>query len=106
MPESETEFIDFYPSGWTEHVHEDTYVEYIYDDDPTVIVRVDGTMGEDDYTVSPITGVNKSGEEFVTRPISGLTAEEAFEIADALVYAINGTAGRLTGNPEFNSDEQ
>lgn len=63
-------------------------------------------MGEDDYTVSPITGVNKSGEEFVTRPVSGLGAEEAFEIAEALVYAINGTAGRLSGEPEFNGEDE
>lgn len=105
MPESDTEFVDYYPSGWTEEIHDDTYIEYVYDEDPTIIVRVDGTLGADQYSVSPITGVNDNEEEFVTRPISGLSAEDAFDIAATLVYAINGAIGRISGEPEFSGDQ-
>ena len=55
MPESDTEYIDYYPSGWTEEIHDDYYIEWIYDEDPTIFVRLDGTMGDDDYSVIPIT---------------------------------------------------
>jgi len=34
MPESETEYIDYYPSGWTEEVHGDQYVEWGYNENP------------------------------------------------------------------------
>jgi hypothetical protein len=63
-------------------------------------------MGDNDYTVSPITGVNSDGEEFVTKPTSGHSREEAFEIAATLIYAINGTIGRLNEEPEFTGDVQ
>lgn len=66
---------------------------------------MDGTMGDDDYSVIPITGVNNDGEEFVTKPISQLSREEAFEVASTLIYAMNGTAGRLNGEPAFTGDQ-
>lgn len=104
MPESETDYIDYYPSGWMEEIHDQYYIEWIYEDDETILVRLDGTMGEGDYSVVPITGVNSENEEFVTRPISRLSEEEAFEVAATLIYAMNGTAGRLKGDSEFTGD--
>jgi hypothetical protein len=104
MPESQTEFLDYYPSGWTEHIHDEYYIEWVFDDDETIFVRLDGTMGED-YSVIPITGVNEDGEEFVTKPISQLSREDAFEVAGTLIYAMNGTIGRLNKDPEFTGDE-
>jgi hypothetical protein len=104
MPESETDELDYYPSGWTEHIHDEYYIEWVYDDDETVFVRLDGTMG-DEYSVIPITGVNADGEEFVTKPIDRLSREEAFEVAATLIYAMNGTAGRLKGEGEFTGDK-
>lgn len=104
MPESDTEHIDYYPPGWTEEIHDDYYIEWIYDEDPTIFVRLDGTMGDDDYSVTPITGVNTDGEEFVTKPISRLSREEAFEVAITLIYAMNGTAGRLKDEAQFTGD--
>lgn len=85
MPESETEHIDYYPSEWSEEVHDEYYVEWICDDDQTILVRLDRTMGDGDYLVAPITGVNVDGEEFVTRPMSGLSRSEASDIAAALI---------------------
>ncbi|WP_049948014.1 hypothetical protein [Candidatus Halobonum tyrrellensis] len=105
MPESQTEHIDYYPSGWNEEIHDQYYVEWVYDDDPTILVRLDGTMGEGDYSVVPITGVNSDGEEFVTSPISQLSEEEAFAVAETLIYAMNGTAGRVKGEAEFTGDQ-
>lgn len=104
MPESETDEIDYYPTGWTEHIHDDYYIEWIYDDDEAIFVRLDGTMGDDEYSVIPITGVNTDGEEFVTRPLDRLSREEAFEVAVTLIYAINGTVGRVEGKDEFTGD--
>ena len=104
MPESETKHIDYFPSGWNEEIHDEYYIEWRYEDDPTILVRLDGTMGDNDYTVSPITGVNTDGEEFVTKPISGISREEAFEIAATLIYAVNGTIGRVKEEAEFTGD--
>ena len=104
MPESQTEYIDYYPSGWSEEIHEEAYVEWIYDQDPTIFVRLDGTMGGNEYSVSPITGVNNNGEEFVTKPMSKLSRKEAFEVAGTLIYAINGAVGRLKGESEFTGE--
>ncbi|MBB6647846.1 hypothetical protein [Halobellus ruber] len=104
MPASETDALDYYPPGWTEHIHDEYYIEWVYGDDETILVRLDGTMGEDDYSVTPITGVNTDDEEFVTRPIERLSREEAFEVAATLIYAMNGTAGRLAGESEFTGD--
>ena len=101
MPESETEFLDYYPSGWTEEIHDEYYIEWISNDDESILVRLDGTMGDGDYTVIPISGVNTDGEEFVTRPISQLSRSEAFEVAATLIYAMNGVAGRLNGEDQF-----
>ena len=105
MPESDTEYVDYYPSGWAEEIHDEYYIEWIYEEDPAIFVRLDGTMGDDDYSVIPITGVNNDGEEFVTKPISRLSREEAFEVASTLIYAMNGTAGRLNGESEFTGDQ-
>ena len=104
MPESETEFLDYYPSGWTEEIHDEYYIEWISNDDESILVRLDGTMGDGDYSVIPITGVNTDGEEFVTRPISQLSRSEAFEVAATLIYAMNGVAGRLNGEDQFTGD--
>ena len=104
MPESETKHIDYFPSGWNEEIHDEYYIEWRYEDDPTILVRLDGTMGDNDYTVSPITGVNTDGEEFVTKPISGISREEAFEIAATLIYAVNGAIGRVNEEAEFTGD--
>lgn len=79
-------------------------MEWIYEDHPSIFVRLDGTMG-DGYSVTPITGVNSDGEEFVTRPMSHLSEKEAFEVAQTLIYAINGAIGRTSGDPEFMGDE-
>lgn len=106
MPESDTEHIDYYPSGWGEEIHGDYYVEWVYEEDPTIFVRLDGTMGDGDYSVIPVTGVNTDGEEFVTKPISRLSRKEAFEVAITLIYAINGTVGRLNGESEFTGDQE
>jgi hypothetical protein len=103
MPESKTAHIDYFPQGWSEEVHDDYYIEWVYSEDPTILVRLDGTTGEE-YTVTPITGVNASGEEFVTKPLSDLSREEAFEVAITLVYAINGTVGRLERQSEFTGE--
>ena len=104
MPESKTDLLDYYPSGWSEEVHDEYYVEWASDDDPTILVRLDGTMGDDDYSVTPITGVNVDGEEFVTKPISGLSRGEAFNVAATLIYAMNGVKGRLNSEDEFIGD--
>lgn len=104
MPESETEHLDYYPSGWNEEIHDEYYIEWVSDDDPTIFVRLDGTMGDGDYSVTPITGVNADGEEFVTRPISGLSRTEAFEVAATLIYGMNGVMGRLRREDEFTGD--
>lgn len=106
MPESDTEHIDYYPSGWVEEIHDDYYIEWVYEEDPTIFVRLDGTMGDGDYSVIPVTGVNTDGEEFVTKPISRLSRKEAFEVAITLIYAMNGTAGRLKGESEFTGDRE
>ena len=104
MPESETDHLDYYPSGWSEEIHDEYYVEWICDDDQTILIRLDGTMGDGDYTVTPITGVNMDGEEFVTKPISGLSRTEAFDVAATLIYAMNGVTGRLNREDEFTGD--
>ncbi|QCC49924.1 hypothetical protein [Halapricum salinum] len=105
MPESETEHIDYYPSGWTEHIHDDYYIEWVYDEDDTILVRLDGTMGDDDYSVIPITGINTDGEEFVTRPISKLQRREAFDVAATLIYGLNGAIGRVKNEAQFTGDQ-
>lgn len=101
MPESETEHIDYFPSGWTEQFHDSLYVEWVYDDDDSSFVRIDGTEGEGMWRVTPVTGINQDGEEFVTRPISRLSEEAAFDVAQTLIYALNGAIGRTQGEPEF-----
>ena len=106
MPASETEYLDYYPPSWSEEIHDEYYVEWHYEADPTIFVRLDGTMGDEAYSVVPVTGVNDSGEEFVTRPISNLTREAAFDVVASLIYAMNGTIGRIKGEDEFNGDTE
>lgn len=53
-------------------------MEWVYDDDQSIFGRLDGTM-DDGYSVTPVTDVSSDSEEFVTRPISNLSEEEAFE---------------------------
>lgn len=104
MPESNTDYIDYYPPGWTEDIHAADYVEWHYDDDPTIRVRLDGGEGPGRFVVTPITGVNEQGEQFVTQELVDLIEEAAFEAASALVYAMNGVAGRLSGDQQFSGD--
>lgn len=105
MPKSETDALDYYPSGWTERIHDRYYIEWIYNRDETILVRLDGTMGDGEYSVIPITGINTNNEEFVTKPIDRLSREEAFDVAATLIYAMNGTAGRLKRETEFTGDQ-
>lgn len=105
MPVSETDGLDYYPSGWTEQIHDEYYIEWVYDDDETILVRLDGTMGDDNYSVIPITGINTDDEEFVTKPIDMLSRDQAFDFAATLIYAINGAVGRTRGESEFTGDE-
>lgn len=70
-------------------------------EDATIFVRLDGTMGDDEYSVIPITGSNKDGKELVKRPVSSLSRKAAFDIAHTLIYALNGAVGRTSGEPEF-----
>lgn len=104
MSKSETEHLDYYPSGWNEEIHDEYCIKWVADDDSTILVRLDGAMGDGDYPVTPITGVNTDGEEFVTRPISGLSRTEAFEVAATRIYAMNRVMGRLRSEKEFTGD--
>jgi len=56
MPESETEDLDYYPSGWSEEIHDEYYIEWVLDDDQTIFVRLDGTMGDGQYSVTQSPG--------------------------------------------------
>lgn len=95
MPKSDTLHLDYYPPGWSEYANDPQYVEWTYDNDPSIVVRVDGTMGKEQYSVTPVTSITEHGEEFVTRPISGLTAEVAFDVAATVLYAMNGILERI-----------
>lgn len=105
MPESDTEYLDYYPPGWTEHIIDDVLVEWALDEDEEIFVRLDGSMEEDQYSVSSITGVNDRGEEFVTSSLDGLTEETAFDAAQTLIYAMNGTLGRMRGEDQYTGDQ-
>jgi len=48
--------------------------------------------------------VNADGEEFVTKPMSGLSRADAFDVAATLIYAMNGVSGRISGEDEFTGD--
>ena len=90
--------------GGARRFNDKYYIEWILKDDQTIFVRLDGTMGDGQYSVTPITGVNADGEEFVTKPMSGLSRTDAFDVAATLIYAMNGVAGRLNGEDEFTGD--
>jgi hypothetical protein len=101
MPESETRWIDYYPSGWREEFHASSFVEWIYEADNEITVRLEeGDPGL--FYITPITGVNETGEEYHTKVYQTTDEESAYEIAATLIYAMNGTAGRVSGKPEFN----
>lgn len=40
MLESEMECIDSYPSGWTEQIHDEYCIEWVYDQDSSIFVRL------------------------------------------------------------------
>lgn len=105
MPESKVDSIDYFPQGWTEEVIDENLIEWRYEEDESILVRVDGTIGEEGYSVTPITGINNRGEEYVTKPVSELSRKEALETAVSFVYAINGAIGRVSGASEFNGDQ-
>lgn len=104
MPESETPLIDYYPSGWNEEVYSPEHIEWIYSEDETVKVRLEVDDQPPNYYVSAITGVNKSGEEYVANVVSGLSVQQAFDVAQGFIYAINGAIGRSEGVTEFCGD--
>ncbi|MDZ7731178.1 MAG: hypothetical protein U5K37_10000 [Natrialbaceae archaeon] len=105
MPDSSLETVEYYPPGWTEHCHDETLIEWVYDDDPTITVRVDGTH-EDGYAVEPIAGVNEHGEEVLTKPLRDPVERGlALDVGITLVYAMNGVIGRLEGDPAFTGDQ-
>ncbi|KTG11446.1 hypothetical protein AUR64_04110 [Haloprofundus marisrubri] len=105
MPESDAPHVDYYPSSWTEYADDEYLVEWVYNDDETIIVRVDGTMSAEYYSVAAITGVNDRGEEFLANQMNQLDEQSAFETAGLLLYAMNGTAGRIAGKDEFCGDQ-
>lgn len=104
MPESKTDFIDYYPDGWREEIVDPEHVEWRYEDDETIAVRLDVDESPPQYYVSAITGVAESGEEFVAATVTDLSAPQAFDVAKGLVYAMNGSIGRIQGNEEYCGD--
>lgn len=102
MPESQTKQLDYYPKGWTEEIHDESYIEWVYNEDDTIFVRLEeGEPGL--FYVSGITGVNQQGEEYQAASQMIQSREVAFDVVKSLIYAMNGTAGRIQGDPEFNS---
>ena len=79
-------------------------MEWVYEEDQTIFVSVDGTEGEGLWQVTPVTGVNEEGDELVTRPISQLFEEAAFDVAQTLIYAMNGAIGSTQGKAEFQGE--
>jgi len=45
MPKRDTEYLDYYPGGWSEEIHDDYYIEWVYDEDPTIFVCLDRNSG-------------------------------------------------------------
>jgi hypothetical protein len=102
MPESQTKELDYYPKGWTEEVHDDSYIEWVYDEDNAIFVRLEESEPGLFY-VSAITGINQRGEEYQATSQMLQSREEAFNVAKSLIYAMNGTVGRIQGDAEFNN---
>lgn len=112
MTESNTDYLDHFPPDWTEQIYEYPededhrnsqyfHVEWVFDDDEAIFVRLQGPDMGDGILVEPVTGINQSGEEFVTLPQSVDDPEEAFDRAKQLIYAMNGSIKRALGDEEF-----
>jgi hypothetical protein len=104
MPESDTPLLDYYPPGWYEEVYSPEHIEWIYSDDNTIMVRLEVDDQPPNYYVSAITGVNDSGEEYVANVVTDLSVHQAFDVAQSLIYAMNGAIGRSEGVDEFCGD--
>ncbi len=104
MPESDTQLIDYYPSGWREEIYSPEHVEWIYSEDETIMVRLEVDEQPPNYHVSAITGVNDKGEEYVANVVSDLSVRQAFDVAQGFIYAVNGAIGRSEDVDEFCGD--
>ncbi|WP_415380510.1 hypothetical protein [Halosimplex sp. TS25] len=105
MPESNTEYLGYYPPGWTEYCIDDRLVEWALDRDVAIRIRVDGTLEADRFTVQSVTGVNEHGEEFIVGSFDTSSEQIAYQIARLLLYAMNGTVGRITGDDQYRGDQ-
>jgi len=105
MPASNTEYLDYYPPGWTEHRIDEHLVEWSLDRDATIRVRLDGTVELGRFVVTSITGVNDQGEEFVVSSLDCSSEEVAYQVAELAVYGMNGTIGRITGETQYRVDQ-
>lgn len=90
LTDSDTPLIDYYPSGWNEEIHSPEYIEWVYADDPTILVRLEVDEQPPNYYVSAITGVTDQGDEHVATVVSDLSVKQAFDVAQGFVYALNG----------------
>ncbi|MFB6178605.1 MAG: hypothetical protein ABEI77_02640 [Halorientalis sp.] len=105
MLESNTEFVDYYPEGWTEEIVDPERVEWHYEADETIAVRVAVEDSPPQYYVSAMTGVTDADEAFVAATATDLSATQAFDVAKALIYAMNGAIGRIQGEEEFGGSQ-
>lgn len=108
MPDSGTP-LEWYPPGWTESIHEQEagrdYIQWAYEEDPTINVVLTPTEDEPGYTVWAQAGINEDGEKLQFRPVWGLSREDAYAVAFTLFSAMNGTIRRINGDPVFNGDQ-
>ena len=102
MPDSDTP-VGWYPPGWTENV-DDQYIQWTYEEDPTINVRITPSEDEPGLTVWASAGVTTDGEAMRFRPVQGLAEEEAFAVSLTLFSAMNGAIRRVNGDPQFNGD--
>ncbi|OTF01895.1 hypothetical protein [Halorubrum sp. SD683] len=102
MTESESALLDYYSAGWTEEIYGENYVEWVYHDDLRFSCVSTGRRAKGHG--HPGYGRDPTGEEFVTRPLSGLSRDDAFDVAATLVYAVNGAAGYVHGDAEFSGE--
>jgi len=101
MPESKTNHIDYYPEEWVEEIVDDHHMEWRYQSDESIVIRL---IVEDTpalYYVSVITGYNDNGEEYVTSSFDSSDEETAFDVIKTLLYAVNSGIRRINGDPEF-----
>ena len=90
MPESETTSLDYYPDGWTEVIHGPSYVEWWYNKNNPILVRVEVDDTPPDYYVTAIAGTNSKGEENHVAIMNDLAKSSAYKVAQNLMYAMNG----------------